>query len=248
MDEEAGVFDNLGGSRIVKILTALLSVMVIQLVTGTATAGSDNIGLAYDEGVYDFGCVAEGYDFFHEFVIFNKGNDTVHIDDIDVNCDCSSVTYEDTLLAPGDTLRVRLRFNTSDYYGYVNKTMKVISDDHFMPQMLMFYKATVGQWSYAVNPRPTSLLFLPGQKSKTVIFPNPKLESVEYLITESDTDTFTASAHSSKVGKGEAIELEITPKDNLPKGTYQDNFRVSFDVPESDKPLMISIPIKIVRY
>ena len=231
-----------------RYLAALLSVAIVLAATETAVSGSNTIGLAYDEGVYDFGCVPESYDLFHEFVIFNKGNDTVHISEVKVDCDCSTVSYEDTLLAPGDTTRIRLKFNTAEFYGYTNKTMTVVSDDHFMPEMLLFYKATVGQWHYAVRPKPLSLLFLPGQKSKTVAFPNPKLESMEYLATECDVDVFEATANTKKVGKGEAIQLTITPRDDLPKGTYQDTFRVSFDVPESDKPLQISMPIKIVRY
>ena len=133
------------------------------IVLGISSAFSDT-GLMSTGRVYDFGEVGIDFDVFHTFTIVNHSDSAITIDSVKVTCDCSYVTFLDSLVAPGDSAKIHLKFNTKNYYGPVSKAILVYSNSAITPKLEMFYKAIVGQWYYGLQPKPSSLFFLPKNK------------------------------------------------------------------------------------
>jgi hypothetical protein len=213
------------------------------------TAGADTgRGLAGEPLAYDFGCVGVDFDVYHVFHLINHGDETVRVKSVVPSCDCSSVTFVDSVIAPGDTVSFRLRFNTKDYYGQMSRHVAVISDDKRQPELNVYYFSTVGQWLYRVKPDPASLFFLPGQTTKTVSLTNTDVDNLAVREIDLTDDVIVVESVTKAVAKGGTIQLKVTPRKNLVAGTYETNFRVSLDVAGAEQPLLISIPVKIVKY
>ena len=217
------------------------------LVLGFSSAYSD-VGLMSTGRVHDFGEVGIDYNLFHTFTIVNYADTAITIDSVTVTCDCSYITFLDSVLAPGDSVDIRLKFNTKNYYGPVSKSILIHSNSAVTPLVDLFYKATVGQWYYGLQPIPSSLFFLPKNKSKILRIANRQLEgaSITELIVE---DTFfTVTILKADGTKGESLKIEVTPLESLTNGNYMSNFRIKLETAEDLEPVYISIPVKIVRY
>ncbi|MBU0984950.1 MAG: DUF1573 domain-containing protein [candidate division Zixibacteria bacterium] len=225
-----------------------VSTILLALIVIAPPGALGQTSIWYTERIHDFGGVGIDFEVYHDFKLFNRGVDTMKIDSVKVNCDCSTVSFLDSVLAPGDTVSFRLSFSTMNYYGRVSKAVRVWTSDPQAPKLELFYLSTVGQWFYKVKPDPVSLFFLPGQKSRTAGVLNTAMEELVLDdIFVLDEGVISVTPTRSKAAQGERIELEVRPSENLEPGTYLTNYRLSFDVP-GDEPLLMTIPVRVVRY
>ncbi|MFQ5500366.1 MAG: DUF1573 domain-containing protein [Candidatus Zixiibacteriota bacterium] len=222
--------------------------LVTMLIVAMTSAASAQLTPTYEQQVHDFGQVEIDYLIFHSYVVSNNGDRPVRIDSLQLKCDCTIVRVADSVVAPGDSVTLRLRFNTADYYGPTNRSFTVFTDSPNHPQFDLFYQAVVGQWVTGMRPRPLSLFFLPSHKSKTVRFPNPRLDGAHLSIVEQYDTTYSVRLTVDEADKGEFLELSVTPNANLSKGTYHSSLTVAVDAENVKRPILFTIPIKIVRY
>jgi len=202
----------------------------------------------YDETKYDFGHIAIDYDVYHNYVFENRTGDTLRITDINVSCDCSTVLPSDTIIPPGDTILFKLRFNTKDAFGPTNRSFTVSTDNPKLQKITYQYFSIIGQWFNGIIPKPFSLFFLPGQKAKKVVILNTKLPKISIKKIEQFDNSFSVKPLSSKTVKGDSLELEVKPRDNLKSGTYRSSFTVYITQDNDDKEMILTIPVKIVMY
>jgi hypothetical protein len=112
----------------------------------------------------------------------------------------------------------------------------------------LYYRAQIGQWRYNVRPDPVSLFYLPGKKVKTATLINNELDFIKIRDLRILDDRISVEVTRDEASKGERIEMMVTPKEELPTGTYLTNFEVVLDVPEGLEAFVVTIPVKIVRY
>ncbi len=228
---------------------ALTLITAIILVAAAASSYAKTDGrLEYGETKYNFGYIGIDYTGYYNFPIYNPGNEPVVILGAGASCDCSRVSVKDTLIEPGDTVTVRLSYNTRNFRGPTMQTFTVETNNPKTPAITVSYSSVVGQWVEGVKPDPLSLFFLPGQKPKDIIIPNPKFSkmSVSYL-DQADT-LYTVKLVENDVSKGGTVKIEVAPHDGIAAGTYDSNFRVQVEVPGIEEPIILTIPVKIVRY
>lgn len=225
------------------LLIGLLCLIALVPVTAAAQTG-----LYSPEPDHDFGSIGFDLEVFHNFPLVNGGNKPVHILSGNVTCDCSRLVILDSTLAPGDTAWVRLSFSTTDYYGPSNKTITIESDDPANSTLELHYRAQIGQWRYGIRPVPVSLFYLPGKKAQTSTILNPDLDFIRILNVEVLDSLVDVEVTNEKASKGKSLEMQVTPIENLPSGTYLTNYAVTVDVPQGLEPFVITIPVKIVRY
>lgn len=215
----------------------------------TSVSAADQLpDLRFTEEKYDIGCVGVDFKIYHTIKMVNYGQDTIRIDTMTGHCDCTEVRFRDSVVTPGDTARGLMIFNTTDMYGPIEKDIRVYSSDKKSHYAYLPYTAIVGQWLHQVEPKPVSVFFLPGQKSRSSSFLNHELEYIMLQDIRLDGDVFDVRTVRSRAGKGESLELEVTPKADLPPGTHITNFTAIIGLPEGSPPLRITIPVKVVKY
>ncbi len=204
--------------------------------------------LNYNERIFDFGHVGIDFKVYHTFKLFNDGKTVFNVDSMDVSCDCTSVIKSGSILQPNDTINFELEFETKNYYGPTTKAFKIFTDYGALPVHEFYYKATVGQWFNGIKPNPISLFFLPGNNSKKVSFPNPTYKNLEIENILAYDTIITVNILNKSAKKNQAIVVEIVPSSLLSTGTYYTNFTVSLIAEPSQNQIILTIPIKIVKY
>lgn len=213
-----------------------------------AKTTGDTRRLVWSEQVFDFGHVGIDFKLFHTFHIVNNGDTPVTIKSASASCDCSKVSLVDSLIQPGDTAFIPLSFLTRDYYGPTTKSLDVVLDDPEQPELKFYYLSIIGQWYGNLKPDPFSLFFLPGASGKQVKLPNRAYDQITWELQDQGDRTFRVEIGNSKAGRGEHLTLTVTPIEGLSAGTYLSSFTVHVAIAEDQKPVILTIPVKIVKY
>ncbi len=231
-----------------RVLMCLLVFGLVACLTGN-TSANDLPDLRFTEDSVDFGCVAVDFKIYHTYKMVNHGKGVIHIDTVTPHCDCTQVRFRDSVLGPGDTATFLMIFNTADFYGPVEKDIRVHSDDKKSPKAYSYYRANIGQWLFSVQPQPVSVFMLPVKSSKTGALMNHALDkiSVTELVLD-DESVCEIKLLKSEAAKGEKIEYEVTIAPGLSSGNHLTNFTMTIDLHQDLPPLKITIPVKIVRY
>ncbi|MDH4156357.1 MAG: DUF1573 domain-containing protein [candidate division Zixibacteria bacterium] len=219
--------------------------LLIVLLTQSLVAAQAK--LEYD-AVFDFGHVGIDFKVYHTYTLHNRGKRLVKITGLNASCDCTSLTKSDSLIRPRDSVLIHATFDSKNFYGPVNKSFRIYTDDPTTPEIQLFYVATVGQWFNGIKPDPVSVLLLPAHKSRRVTIPNRAFDKITLAGFETSNSHFDINVTRGEATKGANLELDVTPKSDLPKGTYRSSLTLSVGVPAEDDHITLTIPVKIVRY
>jgi hypothetical protein len=77
---------------------------------------------------FNFGKVAQRAVVSHIFWIKSVGDDTLRITKVLPGCGCTEAPLEDSVLAPGDSTRLRIFFSTKSFVGYVTKRPSILTN------------------------------------------------------------------------------------------------------------------------
>jgi hypothetical protein len=231
-------------TRVVWLATFLLGSALCAM--SPAFAGST--ALVATENQFDFGHSGRDFKLFHTFSLHNQGKSPITLHSANVICECTSVQIMDTALAPGESTAVRITLDTYSLFGQSTKSFTISTSDPSAPAFEYTYQSVVDQWPFGLRPEPLSVFFLPGQPAKRDVIANRALDRVEILVADQADTTYTVNILKSQATKGERVEIEVTPKGSLRAGTYLSSFRLSLKVPGDKPPVMLNIPVKIVRY
>jgi len=90
------------------------------------------------EEVYDFGVVIEGEEAPFTFVIENRGDEVLIIDNVGASCGCTTTELSEREIEPGRNTRLGGLFNTSGYGGATaSKNVYVSSNDPVRSQITL---------------------------------------------------------------------------------------------------------------
>lgn len=99
--------------------------------------------LQLDKMKHDFGNVKEGILLETEFVITNNGKQDLNIRTTKANCGCTVSTPEKDTLAPGESSKIKVTFDTKGRRGNQYKTVTIFSNDPMAPTQTVNIKADV---------------------------------------------------------------------------------------------------------
>jgi len=85
--------------------------------------------ISFEKPHHDFGKIAQGAKVSHKVGVSNLGDGALHITDIKTSCDCSDTTIGRSLLNPGESTSIEIRFDSTGMMGHVRKSLKVTSND-----------------------------------------------------------------------------------------------------------------------
>ena len=226
----------------------LATLAVVVTLAGSSSA-SDLPQLRFTEDSVNFGCVAVDFKIYHTYKMVNHGKNIIHVDTVTAHCDCTRVRFTDSTLKPGDTTEFLMIFNTADFYGPIQKDVRVHSSDKNSPVMHTYYRADIGHWLFSIQPQPVSIFLLPVKDSKIGTLVNHIVDKISVTdIVLHDESICEIKLLKGEASKGENIEYEVVAAPGLTPGMHLTNFTMTIDLHRNVPPLNITIPVKIVRY
>ncbi|MEW6367666.1 MAG: DUF1573 domain-containing protein [Acidobacteriota bacterium] len=117
----------------------------------TQTAPSTRPIIFCAEPTFDFGKILRGKPVEHTFVIENKGDAPLRILSVQPSCSCTTAPVAQDSIEPGKRTEIKARFDSAQFEGFVEKTVKVASDDPENPQFFLVITGTVYK-AYEVVP------------------------------------------------------------------------------------------------
>lgn len=128
-----------------------LLILILLLATLTVSAESK---LEILSSRFDFGMIPSQSTIEHSFWFRSSGTDTVKIEAVKTGCQCTTMPLEQDWLAPGDSMKVSVRWNTSRQVGKLGQYPRIFIFGNPEPH----YIALIGTVAQALDEvRPVSV-------------------------------------------------------------------------------------------
>ncbi|MEE8405183.1 MAG: DUF1573 domain-containing protein, partial [candidate division Zixibacteria bacterium] len=82
---------------------------------------------------FDFGLTTQNSVIVYRFWLKSIGTDTVKISNIETGCSCAISSLESDIIAPGDSTRLAISWNTEQAAGPINRYPKIYSNGSEKP-------------------------------------------------------------------------------------------------------------------
>lgn len=92
---------------------------------------------------YDFGKIKTGEIVTHDFVIQNNGGDKLIINNVRAGCGCTAVKPEKSILLPGESTKINVKFDSNGRKGQQKKFVYVDSNDEANPYLTLSFTADI---------------------------------------------------------------------------------------------------------
>lgn len=145
-------------------------------------------------------------------IIKNSGTDTLRISDIKAQCGCTATLMDEKILAPNDTGRLSITFNTAGQNGHRSKQVYVMSNDPLNPKMTITFSADVMS-VLEINPKVITVdkARVDSAYTRTITITNPsQTEAVSILSVKGDIPDIKTSLMKNKLAPGEQTQLQVT--------------------------------------
>ncbi len=93
--------------------------------------------------VHNFGITSKGEILSHRFTIKNNGKTTIHISDINKECDCIEVNIQDKNLSPQESTTIDVQLNTKQLKGFIIRKISVKAQGKDDEQLNLFITTEV---------------------------------------------------------------------------------------------------------
>ena len=92
---------------------------------------------------YDFGIIKAGEIVTHDFIILNNGGDKLIINNVRAGCGCTAVKPEKSILLPGESTKINVKFDSNGRTGQQKKFVYVDSNDEANPYLTLSFTADI---------------------------------------------------------------------------------------------------------
>jgi uncharacterized cupredoxin-like copper-binding protein len=92
---------------------------------------------------FDFGTVEQGQIATHNFTLVNNGGDILKITDVHASCGCTAVKPDKNELAPGESINIKVEFNSTGKMGKQEKWIYVKTNDPDNKELKFKYTGNV---------------------------------------------------------------------------------------------------------
>ncbi|MBQ7162529.1 MAG: DUF1573 domain-containing protein [Bacteroidales bacterium] len=123
--------------------TLRLSLMMLCLLGSAAVALAEGPDISFAENVHDFGTVKEDGKVTCTFEFTNTGDMPLEIRRATASCGCTTPSFTREPVAPGQTGRIEVAYNTEGRPGNFNKTITVYSNSILHPTYSLTIRGSV---------------------------------------------------------------------------------------------------------
>lgn len=118
-------------------------VLVLLILTSVSFAQKMGPKITAPEPKFDFGNILEGQRVSHEFVVQNDGDEVLEIRKINASCGCTAARPDKDRLAPGESTKIKVHFDSSNREGKQVKYVYVMTNDKANPQIRLEFTAFI---------------------------------------------------------------------------------------------------------
>ncbi|MFC1840939.1 DUF1573 domain-containing protein, partial [Thermodesulfobacteriota bacterium] len=112
-----------------RIIPVVLCVFYCGIIlTAYACEADASPAMFIEKKIYDFGKILEGRQMPHDFILENRGNETLKILKVRSNCACAVADYSEEI-PPGQSGRISVVFDSKGSDGKVNHKVRVETND-----------------------------------------------------------------------------------------------------------------------
>jgi len=160
----------------------------------------------------DMGAVYSGDIVQKIAVVKNTGTDTLTISEVKAQCGCTATLMSDKVLAPNDTGKLSISFNTTGQTGHRSKQVYVMSNDPGNPRLTITFSADV---MTVLDIMPKVISFnnskVDSTYTQTVTIKNPSAsDPVNLLSVTVDDPEVKTALMKNKLMPGEETQLQVT--------------------------------------
>ena len=192
---------------------------------------------------FDFGDVYKGSKAIQIMMVKNAGNDTLNISDITAQCGCTATMISQRKLAPSESGKLSITFNTGSYSGKVTKHVYVSSNDPKTPKdTIEFYANVISALS--IVPEALSFNISKGDTAyvRTITLTNTNKQSIKILSIKTTFDQIKTTLMKNELMPGEQTELQAVLRPVKP-GSYQGTIEL-----KTDHPVQPNISINVFEW
>lgn len=99
--------------------------------------------VSFDNRVFDFGTKPSGPSIPHSFVFTNNGKSDLIIRNVRAGCGCTATNPEKTVLKPGESSKIDMKFDTKNRTGNQFKSITVTTNDPENPVIMLQVKGVL---------------------------------------------------------------------------------------------------------
>lgn len=92
---------------------------------------------------HDFGDIIQGEKVQYDYVITNTGGDILNITNVRASCGCTAALPDKRELAPGESTKIKVEFNSTGRIGKQIKTVTVHSNDTDKPEVTLKFSGNI---------------------------------------------------------------------------------------------------------
>lgn len=211
-----------------------------------ATAAFAGAELNIPEPEFNFGHVVQHNHVSCVFWLKSVGDDTLRITNVVPGCGCTEAPIDDTLLAPGDSTALRIKFNSRQFRGRTSKKPFVMvegdpnkhfvqivsvvhsSDEQLSPLNFEPYRIDVSQ--FTERPRRRARFVIKNQSDRDY-----KLTLIEAAETNFDVDL------PSEVKAGNEAVGSVTVHEDLVDEPFEQSITIEIDDEEGTR---FTLPVR----
>jgi hypothetical protein len=184
----------------------------------------------------DMGDVYSGQKAERITFVKNVGNDTLLITEVKAQCGCTATFMTEKKLAPKDSGKLSISFNTNGVNGKASKEVYVSSNDPSNPKVTIRFSANVLN---VLDVTPKMLAFdqakVDSSYTKVITVSNPSAkDAVKILSVTSKFEQLEVSLMKNQLMPGEQTQLQAVLKP-LKSGTLNGTIEVMTDNPNQPK-------------
>ncbi len=170
--------------------------------------------IRFSEDYWYFGYLSTGAVVHHDFWIYNGGGDTLRINKVTPGCGCTTAPLSKQAIAPNDSARLSVVFDTKNMLGKMIKDVTIKSNDPDKPETLVKFMGVLNSEHPKVKVKPNVVRFFPSaannnRMQKTLLVSNGFDTDIELKAIDYPRSLIKITPASVKVKARSSVSIEV---------------------------------------
>lgn len=202
---------------------AILSLLAL---VGQASSGPK---LTINKSKFNFGFVPQNSKVAHVYWLHSTGDDTLKIIDVIPGCGCTKAPLEKDRLAPGDSARLEVIFDTRNYVGQISKSPLIETNEGLETHSVQFDCVVKvrpdSTRPIVIKPHKLDFVQVEGKPRKELQFTISNVSDREFSMSIEDfPEQFATVELPGSIKAGETVQGKVNLKPEMAENEIEKSF------------------------